>query len=67
PTPRGDTEMMTAIRDSLIESAYYRDNDDLANQIVACDEQLSGVVPAEATQAELTLRLDYWLSLASRR
>jgi hypothetical protein len=58
--------MFTAIRNSLIEAAYYR-NDDLANQIVLLDEEISGVRPATAPVEHLEQRLDYWLHLAGKR
>ncbi len=66
PTPRGETEMMTFVRSALTEMAYYR-NDDLANQIVLCDEELSGVRTRTASEEELRQRLSFWLHLAAQR
>jgi hypothetical protein len=61
------SERTAKSRCDWIEMAYFRDHDDLANQIVMLDEELSGVRPKTAPVAELQERLDYWLTLASTR
>ena len=53
-------------RSDLIDRAYYGDTD-LHQQIAMLDEELTGVRPATAPEAELTERLDYWLAIAARR
>ncbi len=54
-------------REELIEQAYSRYDDDLANQVVSIDEELTGVRPATAPVAELQERLNFWLALAAAR
>ena len=51
----------------LIEMAYYRENDDLANQITMLDEELAGIRPKSAPGYELVERLVYWLQIAAKR